>query len=52
LGGRITTITLNRPEFLKAMSPRLMRELDETLEEISKDEETKAVIVTGAGNAF
>lgn len=48
----ITTITLNRPEVLNAMSPQLMADLGEAAEMVSKDEETRAVIITGAGRAF
>ena len=48
----ITTITLNRPEFLNAMSPQLMQDLYEVLEKVSEDGETKVVVITGAGRAF
>ena len=48
----VTTITLNRPKVFNAMSPQLGIDLDEAVEIVSKDEETKVVIVTGAGKAF
>jgi 2-(1,2-epoxy-1,2-dihydrophenyl)acetyl-CoA isomerase len=48
----ITTITLNRPELLNAMSPQLMLDLGEAEEMVSKDEETRVVVITGSGRAF
>ena len=48
----IATITLNRPKFLNAMSPQLIVDLADALEAVSKDEETKVVIITGSGRAF
>ena len=50
--GPVTTITLNRPEFLNALSPKLMHELDDVLEFVAKDTECRAVVITGAGRAF
>ncbi len=48
----ICKITLNRPEKLNAMSPKLMQELDKALDEVSKDEDIRVVVITGAGKAF
>jgi len=50
--GPVTTITLNRPEFLNALSPKLMDELDKVLEYVADDSNTRAVVITGAGRAF
>jgi enoyl-CoA hydratase len=50
--GGITTITLNRPEFSNAMSPQFMTDLSEAAETVSKDAETRVVIVTGVRKAF
>ena len=43
---------LNRPEKRNAMSPELHREMCEALDELETDEETKIVVVTGAGESF
>ena len=48
----IGVITLNRPETLNALSMELLKELDDLLEEIRKDEKTRVVVITGAGRAF
>jgi hypothetical protein len=41
---------LNRPDKLNALSFPLVRELDEALTEYEKDDDIKAVILTGAGD--
>ena len=43
-------ITFNRPKALNALSPDVLRELDEVLEAITVDPEVRAVVVTGAGD--
>ncbi|MFQ5826115.1 MAG: enoyl-CoA hydratase/isomerase family protein [Dehalococcoidia bacterium] len=48
----VATITMNRPDRLNSMSPRLMEELTRVTEELGEDEEVRAVILTGAGRAF
>jgi enoyl-CoA hydratase len=48
----ICTITLNRPERLNAINFQLMTDLEAALAEIDGDEETRAVILTGAGRGF
>ena len=48
----ITFLILNRPEKRNAMSPELHREMCEALDELETDEETKIVVVTGAGESF
>jgi enoyl-CoA hydratase len=48
----ITLITLNRPERMNAMAFDVMVPFREALEEISFDNETRVVIVTGAGAGF
>jgi enoyl-CoA hydratase/carnithine racemase len=42
-------ITLNRPEKLNAMSYELACDLDDELTSVEKDDEVRAVILTGAG---
>ena len=45
-------ITLNRPDVFNAINAQLIRELREALGEAEKDDEVRAVIITGAGKAF
>ena len=48
----ISLVTLNRPERMNAMAFDVMIPLKETLEEISHDNDTRVVVVTGAGHGF
>jgi enoyl-CoA hydratase/carnithine racemase len=50
--GRITYITLNRPEVLNAINNTLRRELLAAVEEFDRDEEAWVAILSGAGRAF
>ncbi|MBU2550192.1 MAG: enoyl-CoA hydratase/isomerase family protein [Proteobacteria bacterium] len=45
-------ITLNRPEERNAISPELIRDLSEALDQAGADPEVRAVVLTGAGPAF
>ncbi len=46
----ITWLYLNRPEKRNAMSPELHFEMDHALEQLASDDETKVLVLTGAGN--
>jgi enoyl-CoA hydratase len=48
----ITLVTLNRPERMNAMAFDVMIPFKEVLEEISYDNDTRVVVVTGAGRGF
>jgi enoyl-CoA hydratase/carnithine racemase len=48
--GHIRLITLNRPERLNAINADLLTEMGAALAEASADHETRAVIITGAGD--
>ena len=48
----ILTITLNRPERLNAWTETMARELIETFDEADRDDDVRAIVVTGAGRAF
>lgn len=48
----ITTITLNRPERLNTVNARMIEELAQVFTELKEDDETRFVIVTGAGRVF
>jgi feruloyl-CoA hydratase/lyase len=48
----VTFLILNRPDQRNAMSPQLHREMYDALDELEEDDETKVVVITGAGKAF
>jgi len=48
----VTVVTLNRPERMNAMAFDVMVPFRDLLQEISHDNETRVVVVTGAGRAF
>src|SRR6476646_3379946 len=48
----VTLVTLNRPERMNAMSFDVMLPFRQALEEISRDNDTRVVVVTGAGAGF
>ena len=50
--GSITTITLNRPDVFNAFNDEQSYELQDALKAARKDEETRVVVLTGAGKAF
>src|SRR5881227_3715740 len=52
VGDSIQTITLNRPDKLNAFNAAMMNELIAAFDLADKDDDVRAVIVTGAGRAF
>ena len=48
----ITTVTLNRPESLNALSSGLRAAISRTFRMLKDDDSTEVVILTGAGRAF
>ena len=48
----VATLTLNRPQALNAFDSALHTELEDVLEEVARDPEVNAVVLTGAGRAF
>jgi enoyl-CoA hydratase/carnithine racemase len=48
----ITTISLNRPDRLNALNNEMVDELSEVLAAEERDDETRVVVITGAGRAF
>lgn len=48
----VTLVTLDRPERMNAMAFDVMIPFREVLEEISRDNDTRVVVVTGAGHGF
>jgi enoyl-CoA hydratase len=49
---KILTITLNRPEKLNALSPNLLQELKDELDEASTNDAISVVIIKSTGRAF
>jgi enoyl-CoA hydratase len=45
----ILTITINRPDKLNALNQTVLNELDQAMDEVYKDKNTRAAIITGAG---
>jgi enoyl-CoA hydratase len=50
--GVVATITLNRPQALNALTPAMLVELAEALDEVAKDDTAKVIVLTGEGRAF
>ena len=48
----ITTITLNRPDRLNALTAEMGRELSSAVDEVAADLESRVVVLTGAGRGF
>jgi enoyl-CoA hydratase len=48
----ICYLTINRPKFLNCLNSETFKELNEALDIIEEDEETKIVIISGEGRAF
>jgi enoyl-CoA hydratase/carnithine racemase len=48
----IEKIVLNRPGLMNALSPALLFELKEAIDEAARDQKIAVVIITGAGGAF
>jgi len=48
----IATITLNRPEKLNAWNRQMHSDLADAFTSLEKDDETRVVVITGAGRAF
>lgn len=52
LDAGVATLTLNRPEVLNSLTEEMLDALAARLEDCGKDEQVRAVVLTGAGRAF
>lgn len=50
--GGVATLTLNRPEARNALTSAMFLDLERLLLEIERDDEVRAVVLTGAGRGF
>lgn len=50
--GRVTLLTLDRPDALNALSPELLEAFSASLAEVERDGDVRAIVITGAGRAF
>ena len=50
--GPVATLTLNRPDALNAVSPRMVEELTHAVSEVEARGEVKALVIRGEGRAF
>lgn len=48
----VSTIRLNRPDALNALSPKLLQELAEAISEASENDKVRCIILTGSEKAF
>ncbi len=48
----ITFLIMNRPEKRNAMSPQLHFDMEDAMDRLAHDEQTKVLVITGAGDAF
>ena len=48
----VVTLTLNRPDFLNAITPSLQEELHAAFDVADADSSIRAIVLTGAGRAF
>src|SRR5258707_11807137 len=50
--GRVTILTLNRPDRLNAIGTQMLDALAAALEAVRQDAQTRALVIAGAGRAF
>jgi enoyl-CoA hydratase len=46
---RVATVTINRPEAMNALNEAVILEIESALNELQDDDQTRAIVITGAG---
>ncbi|HEX59527.1 MAG TPA: enoyl-CoA hydratase/isomerase family protein, partial [Methanomicrobia archaeon] len=46
----VATITLNRPKVLNALNSKILREIQDALQDAEADESVRVIVITGAGD--
>src|SRR3979490_323124 len=49
---RVAVVTLNRPDKKNGMNPQMHEDMTAALEELRYDDETRVMVITGAGDTF
>jgi len=52
IADEVATLTLNRPDKLNCLNAAILHEMSAALTDLNKNEEVKALILTGAGRSF
>jgi len=50
--GHVSTLTINRPDKLNALSQEVLGDLNAAIEAVSRRDEVRAAVITGTGKAF
>jgi len=50
--GHVSTLTINRPDKLNALSQEVLSDLSAAVQALAADEQVRATVITGAGKAF
>ena len=50
--GQVSTLTINRPDKLNALSQEVLGDLSAAVEELSRRDDVRAAVITGTGKAF
>lgn len=50
--GHVAIVTIDRPEALNALNPKVLREIGDAFEQVANRKEIRAAILTGTGKSF
>jgi enoyl-CoA hydratase len=50
--GHVSTLTINRPDKLNALSKEVLGDLASAVEEVERRDDVRAIVITGTGKAF
>ncbi len=49
---RVALLTINRPKAMNALNPPTLKEIDDAIEKVRKDDSVHVLVITGSGKAF